>query len=91
LDEELPIVIYRTRWDPKLSNQIKKSLKYLSWPVSNTANTNLDTWTPKIYKDAMKRPELWWEPMVYELEMLKKKEVFKVVPRLHRKNVIGSK
>ena len=39
----------------------------------------------------MKRPELWQEPMVHELEMLKKKEVFKVVPRPHGKNVIGSK
>ena len=42
-DEELPIAIQRTRQDPKPSNQLKKSLEYLSWPVSNTADTNLDT------------------------------------------------
>jgi len=44
-----------------------------------------------MYKDAMKRPELWWEPMVHELDMLREKEVFEVVPRPQGKNVIGSK
>jgi len=39
----------------------------------------LDTWTPKTYKDAMKRPDLWWEPIEHELEMLKEKGVFEVV------------
>jgi len=39
----------------------------------------------------MKRPYLWWEPIEHELEMLKEKEVFEVIPRLQEKNVIGSK
>jgi len=51
----------------------------------------LDTWTPKTYKDAMKRPNLWWEPMEHELKMLKEKGVFEVVLRPQEKNVIGSK
>jgi len=51
----------------------------------------LDTWTPKTYKDAIKRPDLWWEPMEHELEILKEKGVFKVVLRPQGKNVIGSK
>jgi len=91
MNEELPIAIRRTKRDPKPSNQLKESLEYLSRPVSNTADTNLDTWTPKTYKDAMKRPDLWWEPMEHELEMLKEKGVFEVVPRPQGKNVIGSK
>ena len=39
----------------------------------------------------MKRPDLWLEPMTKEIEMLKVREVFEIVPRPQDKNVVGSK
>ena len=39
----------------------------------------------------MKRADLWMEPITKEIAMLKKREVFEVVPRPLNKNVIGSK
>ena len=50
-----------------------------------------DTWVPKTFKEAMKRADLWWEPMVREFEMLKERCVFEVVPRSLGRNVVGSK
>jgi len=32
-----------------------------------------------MFNEAMKKPELWWEPMVKEFEMLKEHEVFELV------------
>jgi len=39
----------------------------------------------------MKRPDLWWEPMMKEFEMLKERGVFELVPRPEGKNIVGSK
>jgi len=50
-----------------------------------------NTWIPKTYKEAMTRPDLWWERMAKEFEMLKEKEVFEVVEQPVGKNVVGSK
>jgi len=46
---------------------------------------------PKTYREAMKRANLWWEPMAKEIEMLKQQNVFTIVPRPVGKNVVGSK
>jgi len=39
----------------------------------------------------MKRPDLWWEPMMKEFEMLKERGVFELVPRPEGENIVGSK
>jgi len=40
-----------------------------------------DSWIPRIFKEAMRRPDLWWEPKATKIVMLKAREVFEVVPR----------
>jgi len=42
-------------------------------------------------QEAMRRPDLWWEPMATKIVMLKAREVFEVVPRPEGWNVVGSK
>jgi len=39
----------------------------------------------------MRQPDLWWEPMVWEHEILKERGIFELTPRPIGKNVIGSK
>jgi len=53
--------------------------------------SNIDTWVPNNFNKVMQRPDIWWEPIVNEFEMLKEQGVFKVVPRPVGKNVVGSK
>jgi len=66
-----------------------ESQEYLSRPHTFAVDT--ETWIPKTFNKAMKKPELWWEPMVKEFEMLKECEVFELVQRPVDKNVVGSK
>jgi len=39
----------------------------------------------------MKKPHLWWKPMVKKFKMLKEQEVFELVQQPVDKNIIGSK
>jgi len=50
-----------------------------------------NNWIPRTFKEAMRRPNIWWEPMATKITMLKARDVFKVVPRLEGWNVVGSK
>jgi len=50
-----------------------------------------DNWIPSSYTNAIRRPNLWWEPMVREYEMLKERGVFELTPQLLERNVVGSK
>jgi len=50
-----------------------------------------DNWISSLYTNAMQHPNLWWEPMVREYEMLKEQGVFELTPRLLERNVVGSK
>jgi len=39
-----------------------------------------DNWIPSSYTDAIQCPDLWWEPIVREYEMLKEQGVFELTP-----------
>jgi len=88
-ETNLPLTICWTRRDPKPSTKLKESTEYLNCSV--TYITNMDIQVPKTYNKAMKRPDLWLDPITKEIEMLKLWDVFEVVPRPSGKNVVGSK
>ena len=46
---------------------------------------------PRTFKEAMRRPNLWWKPMATKIAMLKAKEVFEVVSRPKGQNVVRLK
>jgi len=51
----------------------------------------MDIQVPKTYNEAMKRPDLWLDPITKKIKMLKLQDVFEIVPRPSSKNVMGSK
>ena len=51
-------------------------------PMVNYAEN--DNWIPRTFKEAIERPDLWQEPIVAKIAILKAREVFKVVPRPER-------
>jgi len=75
------------------SMRMKESLEYLSRPTASMVNTTTynDNAIPTTFNQAMKRPDLWMEPMLKELAVMKEKEVFCIVPRPIGKNVVKSK
>jgi len=88
-NQEVLPVPRRSQRIPKPSNRLIESCEYLNRSHAFTTDTN--KWTPKTYTEAMRRPDLWWEPMVKEFEILKEQEVFELVPRPLGKNVVGCK
>jgi hypothetical protein len=50
-----------------------------------------DTYVPKTVKEAMNWADLWLEPMIKELQVMKDKDVYKLVQRPTNKNVVKSK
>ena len=88
-DTDLPLAIRRPRRDLKPSTRLRESHEYLNQPCTFIAD--IDSWVPKTFNNAMKRLDLWWEPMMKEFEMLKEQGIFELVPRPEGKNVIGSK
>ena len=50
-----------------------------------------DNWILRTFKEVMRRPDLWQEPMATKIAMLKAREVFEVVLRPEGQNVVGSK
>jgi len=88
-----PIAIQRSRREVRPSARMKESLEYLSRPTASMVNTTTynDNAIPTTFNQAMKRPDLWMEPMLKELAVMKEKEVFRIVPRSVGKNVVKSK
>jgi hypothetical protein len=89
-----PIASRRQRRDLKPSRRMRESLEYLSRARANVASTS-DTEDgaaiPQSFNEAMKRPDLWFEPMVKELQVMKDKGVYHLVPRPLGKNVVRSR
>jgi len=88
-----PIAIQRSRREVRPLVKMKESLKYLSRPTASMVNTIIydDNAIPTTFNQVMKRPDLWMEPMLKELAIIKEKEVFRTVPRPIGKNVVKSK
>jgi len=77
-DDDNTLLVVRRPWRlPKPTNQLIESREYLSQPHTFAVDT--DTWIPKTFNEAMKKPHFWWEPMVKEFEMLKERGVFELV------------
>ena len=68
-DNNILLAVRRSQRPPKLTNRLIESREYLSQPHTFAVDT--DTWIPKTFNEAMKKPDLWWEPMVKEFEILK--------------------
>lgn len=62
-------VVRRSQRESRLSTRLKESMEYLQRTSAHVASD--DTWLPKSYREAMTRPDLWWEPMNREIEMLR--------------------
>jgi len=84
-----PLAFQRTQHEIRSSRCLQESQEYLSWVLVYNVDTN--TWIPKTYQDVMRRPNLWWKPIAKEIEMLKQRDVFILVPRLVGQSVVGSK
>jgi len=88
-----PIAIRRSRREVRPLARMKESLEYLSRPTASMVNTTTynNNAIPTTFNQAMKRPDLWMEPMLKELAVIKEKEVFRTMPRPVEKNVVKSK
>jgi len=77
-----PIAIQRSRREVRPSARMKESLEYLSRPTASIVNTTTydDNTILTTFNQAMKQPDLWMEPMLKELAVMKAKEVFCTVP-----------
>jgi len=77
-----PIAIRRSRREVRPSARMKESLEYLSRPTASMVNTTTygDDAIPTTFNQVMKRADLWMEPMLKELAIMKEKEVFHIVP-----------
>jgi len=62
----------------KPSTQLQESLKYLNRPIAN--NVEDENWIPRLFREVIRRPDLWWEPMATKIAMLKARNIYKVVP-----------
>jgi hypothetical protein len=93
-DADEPIATRRQRRETKPSRRMRESLDYLNRAranVASTGNTDGDVAIPQSFNEAMKRPDLWFEPMVKELQVMKDKGVYRLVPRSLGKNVVKSR
>ncbi|KAF7762621.1 hypothetical protein Agabi119p4_9214 [Agaricus bisporus var. burnettii] len=79
--------------DTRPSARMRDSLEYLGRAKVNLASVVLDadTKVPKTFTEAMRRADLWLEPMRRELEMMRGKDVYRLVPRPEGKNVVQSR
>jgi hypothetical protein len=85
----------RPRRDVKMSRRMQESIEYLRTRanVSMTSEhmeSNLLA-IPQTYTEAMKRPDLWFAPMIKELQVMKDKGVYCLVPRPMDKNIVKSR
>jgi hypothetical protein len=89
-----PLATRRQRREVKPSRRMQESLEYLNRARANVASADVtgdDTAVPHSFNDAMRRPDLWFEPMVKELQVMKDKGVYHLVPRPLGKNVVKSR
>jgi hypothetical protein len=84
------IMAQRSRPEMKLMNWMKESLEYLGQAQAHVAFMDREMDIPKAFYKAMKRPDLWFAPMVKELQMMKNKEVYCLVSQPADKNVAKS-
>ena len=72
---------------------MKESLEYLSRPTTSMVNTTTydNNTILTTFNQAMKWPDLWMEPMLKELTIMKEKKVFHTVPWPVGKNMVKSK
>ena len=87
--DDLPLALRKPQRTVKPTTQLQESTGYMNRPMVNHIID--DNWIPRTFKEAMRRPDLWWEPMATKIAMLKAREVFEVVPRREEQNVVGSK
>jgi len=64
-----------------------ESLEYLN--RATISSIEVDTWVPRTYIEAMKQPDLWWEPMATKISMLKKEEYLKLCQDHRGKMLLG--
>lgn len=89
-----PIALRRSRRVAKPSARMRDSLEYLNRTRANVADAGgLDKTTtiPRNFTEAMCSPDTWFEPMIKELQVMKDKQVYRLVPRPLHKNVVQSK
>ena len=89
IPKDLPLVLRRSQRSTKPSTWLQKSLEYLNRPIAN--NIESENWIPITFKEAIRKLDLWWEPMATEIGMLKARDVYEVIPRPMGQNVVKSK
>jgi len=89
IPKDLPLVLRRSQRSTKPSTRLQKSLEYLNRPIAN--NIESENWIPIIFKEAIRKLNLWWEPMAIEIGMLKAKDVYEVIPRPMGQDIVRSK
>jgi len=77
--DDLPLALRKPWRTVKLTTRLQESAKYMNRPMVNHILDN--NWIPRTFKKAMRRPDLWWEPMATKIAMLKAREVFEMVLR----------
>jgi len=77
-----PIAIWRSRREVRPLVRMKESLEYLSRPTTSMVNTKTydNNTILTTFNQAMKRPDLWIEPILKELTIMKEKKVFHTMP-----------
>ncbi|KAF7762374.1 hypothetical protein Agabi119p4_8967 [Agaricus bisporus var. burnettii] len=90
------VVLRRSHREVKPSRKMRESLEYLNRTRANVVVASADyideeMRIPRTYIEAMRRPDLWYEPMVKELYAMKDKGVYRLVPRPQGKNVVRSR
>jgi hypothetical protein len=88
------VAVRRTRREVRPSARMRESLEYLNRTHANMADTAHDdsrTRVPRTYLEAMRHPDIWFEPMLKELGIMKEKSVYRLVPRPLGRNVVQSR
>ncbi|KAF7776615.1 hypothetical protein Agabi119p4_5008 [Agaricus bisporus var. burnettii] len=88
------IAARRPRREVRMTSRMRESLEYLGRTKANVVvmtSAGDDISVPRTYYEAMRTPELWLEPMLKELEVMKAKEVYRLVPRPVDRNVVKSR
>jgi hypothetical protein len=73
---------------------MRDSLEYLNRTQASLADAaGADSGTSVLWSfaEAMHSPDIWFKPMMKELQVMKDKEVYRLVPRPIERNVVQSK
>jgi hypothetical protein len=83
------IATRRPKQEVKVSTRMKDSLEYLGHARANVASVDSDELhIPRTYPEAMWRSDIWFELMVKEIQTMRDKGVYLLVPRPLNKNVV---